>query len=149
MRNMDIVENDLFYTPEDGFWSTLDRVSFEANNLRTEWPECENPFVKRMATNIQIGRRLPNLCVDSFAQLIGELVRQDPTRVYRFVVMPNDGNPLRLSVVLRDRARLSLSPILSDNTCAFSHAIHWMAEREQFFEVSCTCDASFWVHKKC
>ena len=32
-----LMDNELFYEPEDGFWLDDDQLEFEANNLEPEW----------------------------------------------------------------------------------------------------------------
>jgi len=140
------MDNDLFYRPEDGFWDGLDRLGFEAAHLHGDWPASSNPFIKRMAQNLAVGCPLSGLSAVDLMQLAGEATRAKPGVIHRYLVVPQLAL-LAYTVVLIEQYPLSFSPLFSDNSCVFLHALQWMAERHSAFEISVTPDATFWIHR--
>lgn len=142
------MDNDILYEPEAGFWVDVDRLDFEARNLLAEWPKASNPFISRMAGNVESERGIQNIAVADFKQLIGTLVAQAPDVAYRFMVIPMDRVGISVSVRLLEKTFTSLPPVQADNACSFELAMTWLARTYSHFELSCAAGATFWVRKQ-
>lgn len=143
-----LLDNELFYEPEDGFWASIDKLEFESQNLQVEWPVPDNPFIRRMANLTIIERGQHNLALSDFKQLIGALVEDDPRAVYRFMLVPMGPSGRSHSIHLIEKVPIALPPIRADNACVFDIAVTWMSKHHSHFEMSCAADANFWMHKK-
>ncbi|BAW26792.1 hypothetical protein ACRCPT_06325 [Pseudomonas aeruginosa] len=141
------MDNDLFYQPEDGFWTGCDKLSFEADRLQAEWPQPTNPFVRRMASQLAQKRSFHNVALDDFNQMVGCLLSEAPGMVYRFILVPMGPLGTHFSLKLI-QSSTSLPPLLSDNICSIRLATGWMAKRFDHFEISCASGGCYWVHKR-
>lgn len=141
------MENDIFYEPEDAYWTGIDRLSYESSNLEEEWPVATNPFILRMAQAVTVGRKFHGLSAEEVKALIGTVVMGATEKVHRFIVMPLPSAQSSYSVCLVAQSKRQSPPLLSDNSCAFGLAIEWMRSSQPFIEVSCTVDATFWIRK--
>lgn len=142
------MDNELFYEPEDGFWLGTDKLLFETQNLEGEWPLPQNPFIKKMAELDRLARGIQNIGASALKQIIGVLVQDQPSAVYRFLVVPMQRNGRILSVKLLGKANSELPPLRSDNSSSLLLAMGWMAKRYSHFEMSCAADGTYWIHKQ-
>nr|WP_192963367.1 hypothetical protein [Pseudomonas fluorescens] len=142
------MDNELFYEPEDGFWLGTDKLLFESQNLEEEWPLPQNPFIKKMAELDRIARGIQNISATDLKQIIGVLVQDQPSAVFRFLVVPMQRNGRTVSVKLLGKVNAELPPLRSDNSCSLVLAVEWMAKRYSHFEMSCAADGNYWIHKQ-
>lgn len=143
-----LMDNELFYHPEDGFWLETDKLMYETQNLEAEWPKPANPFITKMAEPTRVMRGIQSIGLSDFKQLIGTLIEAEPNAVCRFLVIPLQRNSKSLSVKLISKANAELPPLRADNSCSLGMAVEWMAKRYSHFEMSCAADGNYWVHKR-
>lgn len=143
-----LMDNELFYEPEDGFWLGTDKLLFETQNLEGEWPLPQNPFIKKMADLDRLGRGIQKIGASDLKEIIGVLVQDQPGAVFRFLVVPMQRNGRSFSVKLLSKANSELPPLRSDNSCSLVMAMGWMAKRKSHFEMSCAADGNYWIHKQ-
>lgn len=143
-----LMDNDLFYEPEDGFWLGTDKLMFEANNLESEWSVPTNVFIRKMADPNRLMSGIQNLAFPDFKEIIGALVNSDPHATYRFLVIPLNRSAQSLSLQLISKDSGELPPLRADNACSLRTAFEWMASRVSHFEVSFAAGATYWIHKQ-
>lgn len=143
-----LMDNDLFYEPEDGFWGGTDRLMFEANNLEPEWPKSANVFINKMAEPARLTKGLQKISFADFKQILGSLIETDPKATHRFLVIPLHRSGKSLSIRLLHTSIGESPPLLADNACSLSTAVEWMANKTSHFEVSFTAGGTYWVHKQ-
>lgn len=142
------VDNDLFYEPEDGYWQGQDKLSFEAATMLDEWPTPTNPFVRRMASMKTADRGLHGLALGDFQQVVGAFIEADPSAAYRFLVVPQTQNARTVSITLVRKISHASPPLRADNIGSLAMAFEWMARRVGCFEVSCSADGNYWIHRR-
>jgi len=143
-----LMDNELFYEPEDGFWLDDDQLEFEANNLEPEWSKPTNLFIHRMSDPARLANGIQDIALADFKQVVGALVHAVPSATFRFMVIPLHRAGQRLSVQLISTTNGELPPLRADNACSLAKAFEWMASRASRFEVSFAAGGTYWVHKQ-
>ena len=143
-----VVDNDLFYEPEDGYWDGHDKLSFEAATLVDEWPAPTNPFVRRMANIGITDRGLHGIALGDFQQVVGALIEADPSAGYRFLVVPQSKDARAVSITLVSKVCQVSPPLRADNIGSMAMAFEWMSRRVGGFEVSCAAGGTYWIHRR-
>lgn len=142
-----LMENDLFFEPEDGYWTGRDKLAFEAEHMATEWPVPDSLFIRRMAKDMVPGRCHSNLALSDFKLLVGAMVDAAPRATYQFLVIPKGPSCTSMAVAFLEKRAASLPPLRADNACSLDIALPWMAKRHAAFKLSFSVDATYWIHK--
>ncbi len=122
--------------------------AFAINTVVCEWPEASNPFAERMARAMKPGTQIQNVSPAAFMDVLGALVRLQPTKTFTFAVDLNKKNQaLALTLAVINVANGVEPPLSADNAGFFQYALNWFADRKPAITVSVTSDGLFWVHR--
>jgi hypothetical protein len=124
-----------------------DPRAYEICEVVDEWPQSQNPFIKRTAMNTKPGLQINQMAISQFIEYCGSLTAAWPDTTFTFAVdlMDVSAKSVVTAYLLCTEQRVT-PPLSADNAGFLAFALSYFASSRPAITISISGSALFWAH---